>query len=146
MQNSRRVRYTRCSMELLLNFLWFAIAAGALLAYLRVPRVDRRQFRLGLGALLCVLTLLLPAISISDDLHFEACAVEDSNSTKRLVSAAVHADLVAPVVGFGIPFIAWLFAALTRTTWRSAESSFQPCPDSRFHRSIPARAPPFLLA
>jgi hypothetical protein len=107
-------------MELLLNLLWFAIAACALVAHLR-SRANRRQFRLGLGALLCVLTLLLPAISITDDLHFDAIAVEDSSSTKRLVNAAAHASPISQIVWLWASLLSMLFAGLRRSLWRDRQ-------------------------
>src|SRR5579864_39878 len=133
-------------MELLLNLLWFVIAASALAAYVRASSSDHERFRLGLGALLCILTLLLPAISITDDLHFDTFAVEDSNSTKRLANAAAHANPMSQLVWFGISLLALLFATLRRTTWRTLESSTDPCPDSQFPRSVLGRAPPAVLA
>jgi hypothetical protein len=129
-------------MELLLNLLWFAIAAIALLLHLRTPAADRRKFRLGLGALLCLLTLLLPAISITDDLHFTALAIEDSSATKRLANPASHANPVSHVVGLGVSLLAILFAALRGFTWHSSESSFRPCANPQFSRPVFGRAPP----
>src|SRR5579864_264751 len=131
-------------MELLLNLLWFGIAAGALVLYLRARATGRRQFLLGLGALLCVLTLLLPAISITDDLHFDVLAVEDS-TTKRLTNALSHAGPISQVVWFRISLLAMLFA-LRRSTWRFADNFFRACPDSRFSRRVFGRAPPAVLA
>src|SRR5215469_11668050 len=104
-------------MELLLNLLWCAIAVWAVVAHLHHPRTNGRQFQLGLGALLCVLTLLLPAISITDDLHFDTLAVEDSSSSKRLVSAAFHASPVSRIVWLWTSFLSLLFRGLRRPTW-----------------------------
>ena len=132
-------------MELLLNLLWLGIAAGALVLYLRARAADRQQFLLGLGALLCVLTLLLPAISITDDLHFDALAVEDSGTTKRLVIAASQVSPISPVLCFGISLLAMLFAALRRSAWRAAQNSFGPGPDPQFSHPLFGRAPPVVF-
>jgi hypothetical protein len=133
-------------MELLLNLLWSAIAGSALAVYLRTAAAEGRQFLLGLGALLCLLTLLLPAISITEDLHFVALAVEDSSTTKRLANPATHASAISHVVWLGVSLLAMLFAALRGFTWRSAEKSFRPCADPQFSRPVFGRAPPAVLA
>lgn len=133
-------------MELLLNLLWFGIAGGALVLYLRGRASDHRHFLLGLAALLCVLTLLLPAISITDDLHFDALAVEDSSTLKRLANAVTHAGPMSQVVWFGISLLAMLFAARRRSTWRLVGPSFVRRPESQFMHSFSGRAPPAVLA
>jgi len=133
-------------MELLLNLLWVAIAVCAVVARLRHPMMDRRQFRLGLGALLCVLTLLLPAISITDDLHFDTFAVEDSSSSKRLVNGAVHAGSASQIVWLWASFLTLLFRGLRRTTWRVRRETFSPWLDLLFPSLILGRAPPIVIA
>ena len=132
-------------MELLLNLLWFVIAAFALAAHMH-GRGDRRQFRLGLGALLCVLTLLLPAISITDDLHLDTLAVEDSSSSKRLVNAAVHASPASQIIWFWTSFLALLFAGLRGTNWRLHQETFKLRRASFFSSLILGRAPPIVVA
>ncbi|HUK47101.1 MAG TPA: hypothetical protein VLW06_05900 [Terriglobales bacterium] len=132
-------------MELLLNLLWFAIAAGALLVWLPISPSHRRQFRLGLGALLCVLALLLPAISVTDDLHFDTFAVEDSSSSKRLANAPVHVSPISHVVWFAILLVAFLLVVFG-PTWLPAALSSSRRPDFCFGSPILGRAPPFVLA
>lgn len=133
-------------MELLLNLLWSAIAIGSLLAYFRFGPRDRRQFHLGLGALLCILTLLLPAISATDDLHSQAFAVEDSTPTKRLVKAAALASPVSQIVGFGFALLTLFLAFLRRKTWRVIESTRVFRSEPHFSNSLLGRAPPLVLA
>jgi hypothetical protein len=133
-------------MELVFNLVWLAMAAGALLAYAGVSPKAGRQFELGMGALLCVLTLLLPAISITDDLHFDAFAVEDSNATKRLMHASLEGSPISHIAWFGISLLAFSFAALRRPRWRGTESAVVSLPDSPRYRSISSRPPPFFLA
>jgi len=132
-------------MELLLNLLWFAIAAGALLVWLPISPSHRRQFRLGLGALLCVLALLLPAISVTDDLHFDTFAVEDSTSSKRLANAPVHVSPISHVVWFAISLVAFLLVVFG-PTWLPAALSSSRRPDFCLGPPILGRAPPFVLA
>src|SRR5215469_1191017 len=131
-------------MELLLNLLWLAIAIASLLAFFRLGSADRRQFRLGLGALLCVLTLLLPAISITDDLHFETFANEDSNPTKRLVKISTYVSPVSQVVWFALSLLPLLFVDVRRKSW-VVENTSDIRPQPQFCKPILGRAPPLVL-
>lgn len=58
-------------MELLLNVVWLAIVAGAFTV------VPRRSSRATLG-LACVLVLLFPIISVSDDLAYDGNTLEEA--------------------------------------------------------------------
>src|SRR5438270_10341116 len=58
-------------IELLLNALWLAIVAAAFLA------VPRRSSRATLG-IACILVLLFPIISVSDDLALDGNALEEA--------------------------------------------------------------------
>jgi len=58
-------------MELVLNLAWFAFSVAAFLAWTHWRRLstdDTVPFARGLVILACILVLLLPVISISDDL------------------------------------------------------------------------------
>lgn len=129
-------------MELLLNLLWSVIVAGGVATYLRGKPAAFTRFRLGLGALLCVSALLLPAISITDDLHFDAFAVEDSSSIKKLAQAEAHASPASHTAWFGISLLALLLAARQRSTWCPSVAFFEAFPNSLFARSVLGRAPP----
>jgi hypothetical protein len=56
-------------IELILNFAWAAIA---IIAVVLAPRRDRHA----MAALACVISLLFPIISVSDDLHADATLFE----------------------------------------------------------------------
>jgi hypothetical protein len=76
-------------VEQLLNAVWLVSVLGAFLAYLwHQPRLKAAQSAQAkaLIALACVLFLLFPAISISDDLHPVSAALEDP--TKRIVKTS----------------------------------------------------------
>jgi hypothetical protein len=78
-------------MELLLNLLWVLLALPAYWLWRRSPgvRLTRRFSALqGLLALGCVLVLLFPVISASDDLHAMRAEMEDSATSKRTVRQA----------------------------------------------------------
>jgi hypothetical protein len=108
-------------VELFLNILWFALAAGAFSGLLRTHRErDARRLLLALGALFCAAALLFPAISVTDDLHHDAFVVEDSSATKRLANAVAHTAPLAAIEWFGICALAFL--AMSRAgKWRLAE-------------------------
>jgi hypothetical protein len=78
-------------MELLLNLAWVLMALPAYWLWLRGAgaRESRRasalQFLLALG---CVLVLLFPVISATDDLHAMRAEMEESATSKRAVRQA----------------------------------------------------------
>jgi peptidoglycan/LPS O-acetylase OafA/YrhL len=133
-------------VELFLNILWFAMAAGALAAFLRKHRRGRKDRRLllALGALLCAAALLFPAISVTDDLHRDAFVVEDSSAAKRLANAVAHTAPLAAIEWFGICSLAFLLGSQERR-WRMVEIgsiTYNPPPLSS---TIFGRAPPATL-
>jgi len=78
-------------MELLLNLAWVLLALPAYWLWRRDAgsRGTRRVSALqGLVALGCVLVLLFPVISASDDLHAMRAEMEDSSISKRTVRQA----------------------------------------------------------
>jgi hypothetical protein len=78
-------------MELLLNLVWILLALPAYWLWRRDAgsRGARRVSALqGLLALGCVLVLLFPVISASDDLHAMRAEMEDSSISKRTVRQA----------------------------------------------------------
>jgi hypothetical protein len=80
-------------MELLLNLVWITLALGAFCTFLRKRRAcawtARVPYITALLALSCMLVLLFPVVSASDDLHPTQAVLEDA--TKR-----VH-QIVAPL-------------------------------------------------
>jgi len=73
-------------MELLLNTIWLLVAIEAFLfwrpaRYKGTPTVRDHNNSFGILALACALVLLFPVISLTDDLHAEQAAMEDSSRT-----------------------------------------------------------------
>ena len=70
-------------VELLLNHCWLALVLPAFLLWRRRASSERSAHRslLFLCALGCVLILLFPIISASDDLHSGGLAIEESKRT-----------------------------------------------------------------
>jgi len=88
-------------MEALLNCVWLAIALTAfarLTAWSRTER-DRRRVALAVVATACVVALLFPIISITDDLTASSTAVEETVAVRRVMAAAAHI-IVAAALGF----------------------------------------------
>ena len=76
-------------MELLLNFLWFMLVLPAFLVWRYQLSPLRQQGRLhqsrSLVLLGCLLVLLFPIVSASDDLHPVSAEIEESGPFKRTV-------------------------------------------------------------
>ena len=132
-------------MEALLNIAWFLIGAGALAARIWLAPKNRRDFVLQLVALLCVSVLLLPIISITDDLQAETFVVEDS-ITKRMMSGAAYSLRIITELGVAIVPVAPLPVMLRCISWRSSEEMFESCLDDPVPRHTRGRAPPRLVA
>ena len=132
-------------METLLNVLWILIAAGSLVAYIRLTPIDRRHWRLGFVALVCVCILLLPVISVTDDLNSETFTVEDFNVSKKLLKGAAHLPAISLVDWVAISLSAISLAILRRRLWSKTEEIAASCPDYPCFPTILARAPPSAL-
>jgi hypothetical protein len=97
-------------MELLLNAIWLVVASTLLLVWrlrwlpqLRARSVDHRKWQSFVG-LICVLALLFPAISLTDDLHPTEIALPDTKSVYAVAhahdSAGPSPRSNAPLQGF----------------------------------------------
>lgn len=139
-------------MELLLNLLWLTLALPALWIWWCVPA----QVRHSSGArgarpfllLICVLVLLFPVISATDDLHPMRGEMEESNPFKRIVQQASssgssiwlsqpHGFLVRAVSDSGI-------CPGNKVCALISPGSFV-FPDVAVFSQRDSRAPPFLL-
>jgi hypothetical protein len=79
-------------MELLLNLSWLMLALPAYWVWRREVEFgrgcERRKSLRGVMVLGCILTLLFPVISATDDLHFIRPEMEESASSKRALKQA----------------------------------------------------------
>jgi hypothetical protein len=79
-------------MELLLNILWMTLAVPAAWLWLRDPACARSSRRMGrmrpMLLLGCVLVLLFPVVSATDDLHAMRPELEESSLSKRTLKAS----------------------------------------------------------
>ena len=97
-------------MELLLNLVWVAMALIAFSALARGRRnaslAHKVPYHTALLALACVLVLLFPVVSASDDLHPAQAVLEEATKRIQQLSAPIQHSLNL-FHGGAIP---WLFA------------------------------------
>jgi hypothetical protein len=81
-------------MEAILNLIWLAITLGAIwlwrFRWAASRRNPRHNVRLEAVAMVCIVALLFPVISLTDDLHPEVVPVDSISSKRNLC-------LLAPV-------------------------------------------------
>lgn len=106
-------------MELLLNLIWLTLAIGALLAFLRVRRryVGTVSDRKALLALACVVVLLFPIVSASDDLHPAQAVVEEASKRVQLAVAPLHL-LPTSLSLFALPALPAICVMFALIVWR----------------------------
>ena len=131
-------------MELLLNLAWLLLALPAFWLWRdsrSVPRGRRFTALQCLLALGCMLVVLFPIVSATDDLRAMRNEMEESPASKRTIRQATH-EKVWP--GSGTirqhwPRLKLLFSEVTRaaTLW--------PFLDSPYFRRPPSRGPAALL-
>ena len=97
-------------MENLLNLCWGVLALAALVDW-RCQATRARRSTPQLVALLCVLALMLPVISATDDLHPTAQAIEDSS--KRTQQAWAAMESVTTHIKYGSPPAVLVLAPMT---------------------------------
>ena len=114
-------------MELLLNLVWVTLALSGLWAFLRRRRsggwTARVPYLKALLAIACVLVLLFPVVSVSDDLHPTQAVFEDA--TKRIHQVAAswqHVQGTAPVGMLPALLALCLFSSLLELKWRQPDA------------------------
>jgi hypothetical protein len=141
-------------MELLLNAIWLVVATSLFLVWrvrwlpqLRACAVDRRKWQSLIG-LSCVLALLFPAISMTDDLHPAEFTLAD---TKSLYVVAHGHDPASPAPRAHSPahgFAGVLRISQFRPALLPADSTVIPAqvfsPLESGYGRVSARAPPCL--
>jgi hypothetical protein len=130
-------------VELLLNLAWLLVTVFCSIGLLRRARKnpDAGQLWVVMTAVICIMILLFPVISMTDDLHAELFTAEESG--KRWV-AAIH---VQQLVAFVHLLAAWLLlsiAAAQRTSSLSTEDDIVPRPLDETCAAWFTRPPPSL--
>ena len=81
-------------MELLLNLVWMIVALVALSAFMRrhhkFAATPHIPYGRALLALACLLVLLFPVVSASDDLHPTQAVLEDASKRIQQLAAPLH--------------------------------------------------------
>jgi hypothetical protein len=131
-------------MELLLNAIWLVISAAPIAWWVRTHSFAsrRREFCLGVGAMLCVGMLLFPPISVSDDLHNDVFAAEDANSSKKMLVGGTHARASFPCAVPPVAPVAAFLGMFCPTQSYPVLSFTLASNSSQFVRLLPGRAPP----
>jgi|GEM_PF-1700841 len=124
-------------MELLLNLLWVAMALAAFSVFVRkhcaYSQLPNAPYAKALFALACVLVLLFPVVSASDDLHPTQAVLEDA--TKKIQQAvAPYQQVQAGLFTSMLPALLAIypmFALVALHAWRpiacEAQVIFREC-------------------
>jgi nicotinamide riboside transporter PnuC len=136
-------------IELVLNLFWIALALPAYYLWRRqaqsaraIRRITSLQCILVLG---CVLMLLFPVVSATDDLHFIRPESEESSPTRRALRTAGNDRGVVWTGGtaFQPVIIAFSAIAMTSVVLHLVSTSVeQPRPVGRALTPFGTRAPP----
>jgi hypothetical protein len=130
-------------MELLLNLVWLSLALLAFTALVRGRKASaghaRASYRTALLALACVLVLLFPVVSASDDLHPTQAVLEDASTRVQKMAASLSSSpsMVPALLAL------YLLAALVMVaTWRPVASVTRVI--SLVRNPVSGRSPPSL--
>ena len=135
-------------MELLLNLIWTVLAIAAFAAFAIGRRrssswIVRGPYARALLGVACVIVLLFPVISATDDLHPAQALVEDA--AKRVRTALVHphsSDGYHPASLLPVLLAMWLSLALfVYPSFLFLEPAAAPIPRALAPQE--GRAPPF---
>lgn len=118
------------------------MVAGLILSARRGCFSNRRKFLVHLGLLLCVSALLLPAISVTDDLHYTDLVFQDTSSTKRLSGAIANLNVLAPVFLLGALLLISTLGISRLKTWRSNKDFSRTYREPLLITALLGRAPP----
>ena len=109
-------------MELLLNLAWLTMVLTALWVFLRRRRscawtagVPYAKALLAIG---CVLVLLFPVVSASDDLHPTQAVVEDANKRIHQLTASLQNAQGNPGGQLPVALVVFLLCSLSMVQWR----------------------------
>ncbi len=126
-------------MELFFNSLWAALALACLCGWLHAKRGDKEDRRLTFVAVVMLIVILFPVISVSDDLWSLQNPAETDTCVRRLQAPTVHSTAHA-FAGFPEPIaaeFAFAFLPLYTPLYRSL-----PVFDPLAHDALQNRPPP----
>jgi len=128
-------------METILNLAWAVFSGGLILFWLRNNAANQRPRQMQLMALMMVVLLLLPVISLSDDLVAAQGINETDCCLRRTLNAhEAHPSVVPACLAIPEPFTA---ALAVGGLSQEAQQDFRPTlPSSFLPRSLDTRPPP----
>lgn len=136
-------------LELLLNLVWVLVVTASLLFWRRLSTVSddcSRRPVTALVALVCILVLLFPVISATDDMHVAEFAMEDSG---RKVLRQLLPDGASAVHGANAAFAptvpVFCLECPVALTVAPLHEERQLLVSSSCHDSVSDRAPPALV-
>jgi hypothetical protein len=134
-------------MELLLNLVWLTLALLAFSAFARKRLASSWTspvpYRTAMLALACVLVLLFPVVSASDDLHPTQALLEDATKRIQQLTAPVQHNQFSPAAMAQALLAIYLLGALVALrAWRPV--AFEAQAIQRARRPRAGRSPPSL--
>ena len=129
-------------MELLLNLVWLGLAVACAIALLSHVPEEKQTHSLwfAITALICIVVLLFPVVSMTDDLHAEIYTIDDN--AKRKLSVV---DIQHHAVEYLTLRIAMLLVVSSRPSWSTLDEVLTPSPLEGVHTAVASRPPPALL-
>jgi hypothetical protein len=136
-------------VELLLNLLWLSISVSLVALWARAIRLGYTRINWStLAALALLLVLLLPVISMTDDLVAMAAPLEDDHPLRRGEMPLLHFDQIpaAPLDTVALAALLLLGLAFLATRLsRLIPVSYQETQRVGFARAMAVRPPPSAL-
>lgn len=137
-------------MELLLNLVWLTLALacfGAFAWNLDFACAEQKRFGKSLLAIACMVFLLFPIVSASDDLHPTQALLEDATKRIQASGGPIHSSHSGPVAsggGLSALLTALLLLCLSGLQrFRPATQVLRPLQGNR--APLPGRAPPTIF-
>jgi hypothetical protein len=136
-------------VELLLNLLWLSVSVSLVFLWTRAIRLGHTRISWNtLAALALLLVLLLPVISMTDDLVAMAAPLEDDHPVRRGEMPLLHLDQI-PAAPFDVVALAALLllglAFLATRLSRLVSVSHPATQLAGFARAMAMRPPPLAL-
>lgn len=129
-------------MELLLNLIWIALAIGSFVIFMlrQRSRHGRAQWT-SVFALACILLVLFPIISASDDLHPSQALMEDATRRVLHFASSPHSPAGSSVpISLPVALLGFLFALTCWRTMIHLESKVRVLEGHSYSRQV--RGPP----
>ena len=127
-------------LETLLNVVWLLVACGIFAVYAK----SQRKVRGGALALLCLVALLFPIISVTDDMATDATIIEEWSALRRPILAITALVLALVVLLFAS--LALVIEPRLAPTGERLEIAALTLLSASFATIWSFRPPPFALA